>query len=94
MKRFLAPALVMFPLLGGVPTEAATAAPNGHALLINQTEGRAIVKVAEWCGAGNFRDGYGHCRPWYGAHEACPPDRHYEPWVHHTGGRCVVNYRY
>jgi hypothetical protein len=28
----------MFPLLGGVPTVAATAAMNGHALLINQTE--------------------------------------------------------
>jgi hypothetical protein len=38
MKRFLAPAFVMFPLLGGVPTEVAIAAPNGHPLLINQTE--------------------------------------------------------
>jgi hypothetical protein len=33
MKRFLAPALVMFPLLGGVPTVAATAAMNGHSNL-------------------------------------------------------------
>jgi hypothetical protein len=29
MTRFLAPALVMFPLLAGVPTEMATAAPLG-----------------------------------------------------------------
>ena len=95
MRRFLAPALVMFPLLGGVPTVAATAATNGHALLINhQTETGAIVKVAEWCGNGNFRDEYGHCRPWYGDHQTCPPRRHFEPYVYHTGGRCVPNYRY
>jgi hypothetical protein len=92
MKRFLAPALVMFPLLGGVPTVAATAAMNGHALLINQTENSAIVKVAEWCGAGNFRDEYGRCRPWYSDHETCPPGRHFEPYVQHTGGRCVPNF--
>jgi hypothetical protein len=36
MKRFLAPALVMFLLLGGVPTVAATAAMNGHALLASK----------------------------------------------------------
>ena len=29
MTRFLAPVLVMVPLLGGVPMEAATAAPLG-----------------------------------------------------------------
>ena len=93
MKRFLAPALVMFPLLGGVPTVAATAAMNGHALLFDQTENSAIVKIAEWCGNGNFRDEYGRCRPWYGSdHETCPPGRHFEPWVYHTGGRCVPNY--
>ena len=93
MKRFLARALVIFPLLGGgVPTVAATAAMNGHALLLNQTENSAIVKVAEWCGNGNFRDQYGHCRPWYGGHETCPPGMHFEHWVYHTGGRCVPNY--
>jgi hypothetical protein len=92
MKRFLAPALVMLPLLGGVPMVAATAAMNGHALLINQTENSAIVKVAEWCGNGYFRNEYGQCRPWYGDHQTCPPSRHFEPWVHHTGGRCVPNY--
>ena len=54
MIRFLAPALVMFPLLGGVPMEAASAATIGHAPLINQTEDRAIVKVAEMCGPGIF----------------------------------------
>ena len=98
MKRFLAPALVMFPLLGGVPTVAATAAMNGHALLINQTENSAIVKVAEWCGAGYFKDEYGRCR-YFGyesasapAHEGCPPGRHFEAWIQHTGGRCVPNY--
>jgi hypothetical protein len=98
MKRFLAPALVMFPLLGGVPTVAATAAMNGHALLINQTENSAIVKVSEWCGAGYFRDEYGRCR-YFGyessaapAHEGCPPGRHYEPYIYHSGGRCVPNY--
>jgi hypothetical protein len=88
----------MFPLLGGVPTVAATAAMNGHALLINQTENSAIVKVAEWCGNGSFKDEYGHCRYWGyestsgPAHEGCPPNRHYEPWVYHSGGRCVPNY--
>ena len=85
MKRFLAPALVMFPLLGGVSTEAATFATNdplgileNHAPLINQTEDRAIVKVAEWCGTGSFRDEYGRCRIWRS--------------VNHSGGRCVPNY--
>ena len=97
MKRFLAPALVMFPLLGGVPTVAATAAMNGHALLINQTENSAIVNVAEGCGVGHFRDGNGRCL-YYGygapsapAHEACPPDRHFERWSNHSGGRCLLN---
>ena len=95
MIRFLAPALVMFPLLGGVPMEAASAATIGHAPLINQTEDRAIVKVAEMCGPGYFRDQYGHCR-YYGyeftmapAHEGCPAYWHFVPWVNHSGGRCV-----
>jgi hypothetical protein len=92
MIRFLAPAFVVFPLLGGT----ATAAPSLP--LINQTEAGAIVKVAEGCGIGYFRDGYGRCRyNGYGAppappHEACPPDRHFVPWVNHSGGRCLLNY--
>jgi hypothetical protein len=60
--RFLAPALAMFPLLSGAPTEAANAATIGYVPLMNQTEGGAIVKVAEGCGTGYFRDEYGHCR--------------------------------
>ena len=98
MKRFLAPALAMFPLLGGAPAVAATAAMNGQALLIDQTENNAIVKVSEWCGSGYFRDEYGRCR-YFGyesssapAHESCPPGRHYEPYIYHSGGRCVPNY--
>ena len=94
MMRLLGSALVMVPLLGGVSAEAAPAGPNGHILAMNHTS--AILKVAEWCGDGSFKDEYGHCRPWYGAapnpHEACPPHRHFEPWVRHEGGRCVPNY--
>jgi hypothetical protein len=99
--RYLAPALAMFPLLGAVPTEAATAAMIGYALPTSQTEDSAIVKVGEWCGADAFKDEYGHCRHYafsaYGAlpaaaHEECPPDRHFVPWVKHSGGRCVPNY--
>ena len=78
MTKLLVPALVMFPLLAGA---AAEATPLSH-----QTADRAILKVAEWCGADSFKDEYGQCRHWYGAHEACPPDRHFEPWVHHEGG--------
>jgi hypothetical protein len=47
---FLAPALVMLPLLGGVSTEAATSATNdplgvleNHASLIRQAEDHAIA---------------------------------------------------
>jgi hypothetical protein len=40
--KSLATALVVFPLLGGVSTEAATTAQ-----LINQTKDRAIVKIGE-----------------------------------------------
>ena len=50
MISFLAPALVMFPLLGGVSTEAATSATNdplcileNHAPLIRQAEDHAIA---------------------------------------------------
>ncbi len=88
MMTILATALVL-PLLGGVPTEAATAAIN---------QNRPIVKVAEWCGADSFKDEYGHCRPYgYDApppdpHDACPPTRHFVHWVNHSGGRCVPNY--
>ena len=100
--RFVAPALLMLPLLAGVSTELATAAPLGFLESYTpqnvQTEGAAIVKVAEDCGIGNFRDEYGHCRH-YGfgappapAHEACPPDRHFAHWENHSGGRCVPNY--
>ena len=105
MTRFLAPAFLMFALLSGVPAQAATAVMSdplrileNDAPLINQTKDRAIVKVAEWCGTGSFRDEYGRCRYYgYGAplappHEACPPDRHFVPWVNHSGGRCVPNY--
>ena len=92
--KFVGPALVVLPLLG----MAATAATIGKAPLITQTEDRAIVKVAEGCGTGYFRDEYGHCRYYgYGAppappDEACPPDRHFVSWVNHSGGRCVPNY--
>ena len=103
--RFLAPALVMFPLLSGLPTEAATAATNdplgileSRAPLIDQTEDRAIVKVAEGCGIGYFRTGNGECHYYgYGAPpappgEACPPDRHFVHWANHSGGFCKLNY--
>jgi hypothetical protein len=99
MMRFLAPALVMFALAGGLSTEAATAAPLGsRAPLINQVQDRAIVKVAEACGAGYFRDGYGRCQYWgyestsAAPHEGCPPDRHFVHWANHRGGFCKSNY--
>jgi len=98
MIKFLGLVMATFPLLGGVPTEAASAATIGHALLMNQTEGGAIVKVAEDCGIGNFRDEYGRCRHYgFGApaappNEACPPDRHFVHWENHSGGRCMPNY--
>jgi hypothetical protein len=96
MMRFLAPALVMFPLLGGLSTEAATAATS-RGPLINQTQDHAIVNVAENCGNGYFRDGNGHCR-YLGyestsapPHEGCPPDRHFVHWANHRGGFCKLN---
>jgi len=96
VMRFLVPAMVMFPLLGGVPTEAATAATNNPLGIL---QGHApIVKVEESCGNGYFRDGYGNCHAWYGgepAHaprEGCPPDRHFVHWANHRGGFCQSNY--
>jgi hypothetical protein len=70
--RFLAPALVMFPLLGVVPTELATAATIGHAPLINLAENRAIadqgaIQPVYW-----VCNGWGHC--WW---------RHDHYWWHH-----------
>jgi hypothetical protein len=98
MIGFLTRAMVMFPLLNLVPAEAAPLGiPESHAPLINQTEDHAIVKVAEGCGTGYFRDGYGQCRYYgYGAppappDEACPPDRHFEHWANHRGGFCKLN---
>ena len=96
MQRFIAPALVMFPLLGGVGTKAAIAATN-HPLGIHESHA-PIVEVEEGCGNGYFRDGYGHCRLWYGGdpahnpHEGCPPDRHFVRWANHEGGFCQSNY--
>jgi hypothetical protein len=102
--KSLTPVLVMFPLLGVVGTDAAIAVTNNPlgilkspAPMIDQTEDGAVVKVAEGCGIGYFRDGAGRCRYYgYGAPaappgEACPPDRHFVPWVNHEGGRCVLN---
>ena len=85
MFRFLAPALVMVPLLNGVPTQAATIAMNDPLGILKSHA--PIVKVEERCGNGYFRDGYGHCRYWYGGesahrpHEGCPPDRHFVHWM-------------
>jgi hypothetical protein len=96
MIRLLAPALLIFPLLGGGTTVAATVAtakPLGT--LESHTP---IVKIEEACGNGYFRDGYGRCLPWYGgepahaAHEGCPPDRHFVHWANHQGGFCQSNY--
>ena len=98
MIGFLTRAMVMFPLLNLVPAEAAPLGiPESHAPLINQTADHAIVKVAEGCGTGHFRDGDGQCRCCrYGAppappDEACPPDRHFEHWANHRGGFCKLN---
>jgi hypothetical protein len=102
MIRFVGPAFVLLPLLAGVATEMASAAPLGFlesaTPLINRSKDGAIVKVAEDCGIGNFRDEYGQCRHYgFGAppappHEACPPDRHFVHWENHSGGRCVPSY--
>ena len=96
VTRFLAPALVMFPLVGGVPTEATVAAAN-DALGIHESHA-PIMKVEEGCGNGYFVDENGRCRLWYGGepahrpHEGCPPDRHFVHWINHEGGFCQSNY--
>ena len=96
MTRFLASALLMFPLLGGVPTKAATVAMN-DAPGIRESQA-PIVKVEEGCGNGYFRDEYANCRAWYGfepahrPHQGCPPDRHFVHWMNHEGGFCQLNY--
>ena len=94
--RFLAPALVTLPLLSGLSTEAAFAAPYNAPGL---DEGHApIVKVEERCGNGFFLDEYGRCLRWYGGepphvpHEGCPADRHFVRWMNHEGGFCQSNY--
>jgi hypothetical protein len=47
----------MAPLLNKLPAEAAPAGNLAtHAPLINQTENRAVVKIAEACGTG-YSDG-------------------------------------
>ena len=96
MIKFLAPTLVMFPLLsGGIPMEAATAATNNA--LGNPGSQAPIVMVEEACGNGYFRDGNG-CRPWYGPataaapHEACPWGRHFVHWANHRGGFCKADW--
>jgi hypothetical protein len=96
MRKFLASMSVAFPLLSAVGTQTAIAATDDpHGFFESHTP--AIVNVAEECGIGYFRDGNGHCR-YYGygapsapAHEACPPDRHFERWSNHPGGRCLLN---
>ena len=91
MQKALASVFVMFPLLGGVGTEAAIAATNNPLGILE--DHAPIVKVEEACGNGYFRDGNG-CRPWYGPatagapHEACPWDRHFVHWANHRGGFC------
>jgi hypothetical protein len=95
MFKLLIPVLATLPLLGGVPTEAATAATY-DALGIRESH-RPIVKVEEACGNGYFRDGNGNCLVWYGdvpAHtprEGCPVDRHFVHWANHRGGFCKLN---
>jgi hypothetical protein len=95
MQKALASAFVMVPLLCGVGT-AANATMNTPLGIL---EGHApIVKVEEGCGNGYFRDGYGHCRVWFGGepahppHEGCPSDRHFVHWANHEGGFCQSNY--
>jgi hypothetical protein len=59
MQKFLAPVLLVFPVLGGVGTGAVLAAArnNPHGTLERH---QPIVKVEEGCGNGYFRDGYGN----------------------------------
>ena len=76
---------------------SATAIAANSGALVSLTKDSAIVRVAEGCGIGYFRDGHGNCRYYgYGAPaappgEACPPDRHFVPWTNHSGGRCLLN---
>jgi hypothetical protein len=92
--RRSAPAALLLGLIVGAPDIAQAQQLWSHF----QAEDNAIVKVAEDCGIGNFRDEYGHCRHYgFGAPpappgEACPPDRHFVHWVNHSGGRCIPNY--
>ena len=71
MFRFLAPALMMFPLLNGLPTEAATVAINDRLGILESHS--PIVKVEEACGNGYFRDGHGNCRLVWRRAGASPP---------------------
>ena len=55
--------------------------------------GSLVIPVAEGCGPGRFRDGYGYCRvmrrwgPPAAIVRACPPGYHLGP----RGGRCWPN---
>jgi hypothetical protein len=80
MRRFVAPALVMLPLLAGVPTEVATAAPLNAAPFGSLLGGPAgVTLVAYGCGAGWTRGPYGHC------HSYSYLNHHYDyhPYYHH-----------
>jgi hypothetical protein len=93
-----APAALLLGLTVGAPDIAQAQQVWSHFQPPPLAEDNAIVKVAEDCGIGNFRDEYGHCRHYgFGAPpappgEACPPDRHFVHWVNHSGGRCIPNY--
>ena len=93
-----APAALLLGLIVGAPDIAQAQQVWSHFQPPPQAEDNVIVKVAEDCGIGNFRDEYGHCRHYgFGAPpappgEACPPDRHFVHWVNHSGGRCIPNY--
>ena len=98
-----APAALLLGLIVGAPDIAQAVQLWSHLTPRTSSgssvaEDNAIVKVAEDCGIGNFRDEYGHCRHYgFGAPpappgEACPPDRHFVHWVNHSGGRCIPNY--
>jgi hypothetical protein len=47
IRSFLVPALLMFPLLGGIPTEAAVAAAN-DALCINENHAPPVRHFVHW----------------------------------------------
>jgi hypothetical protein len=71
--RFIAPALVVLPLLSGVPTEAAPTVP-----LIDQIEDPAITDQAAIQPVYWVRDGWGH---WWHHDRYWWPRDHY--WWHH-----------